>query len=133
MILRRYGNTLESVDVEFDARAINEIGFRRNRRTSVPREEFEEQWTLRSSHDLACTAGGGVHDEVERALLDDLRQQLAALEEELGEDEALVVECEPGKDWPKTRQEQKRTPDGSMQFHLRVDPPLRIGVYGKGS
>ena len=40
MILRRYGKTFESVELNFDSKALNEIGFRRDREQSFDAEEF---------------------------------------------------------------------------------------------
>ena len=52
MIFRRYGSTYQSVDVNFDALALNEIGFRRNREESVSLEVFDEGFQKIQRHEL---------------------------------------------------------------------------------
>src|SRR5690606_32799968 len=96
MILRRYGTTVQSVDPNFDARAMTEIGFRRNGQLSISAEEFEARYEKVDERALTAESEGDVKDEAERALLDDLLAQLRALEEEVGEDHVLVVESEQG-------------------------------------
>lgn len=134
MILRRYGTAYHSVVPHFESKALNEIGFRRDHDISIPVEEFEADWVQVSEHALDARAEGPVQDEAEQELLADLLEQLTALEE-AGEDEALVVESEQGKDWPKSRHEQKNViveGENRLYFHLRVEPPLRVGVYRRG-
>ena len=36
MIFRLYGNTYHSVELNFDSKALNEIGFRRDKADSIP-------------------------------------------------------------------------------------------------
>lgn len=132
MILRRYGTTVQSVDPNFDARAMTEIGFRRNGQLSISAEEFEARYEKVDERALTAESEGDVKDEAERALLDDLLAQLRALEEEVGEDHVLVVESEQGVDYPKTRDKTKTLVVGyenRLHFTWRVDPPLRMGVY----
>ena len=40
MILRRYGTSYQSVDLNFDSKALNEVGFRRNHERSIAVEDF---------------------------------------------------------------------------------------------
>jgi len=132
MILRRYGNSVQSVEVNFDSKALTEVGFRRDRAFSMPAEEFEATHTLVGSHDLATRAEGSVHDEAEQALLDDLEARLRELEQGLGEDEVLLVLSEQGVDYPKTRSEMKNViveGENRLYFYVGVDPPLRVGIY----
>lgn len=132
MILRRYGTSYHSVVPNFEAKALNEIGFRRDHETSIPVADFDSGYQAVESHELTAKGEGDVQNEAEQALLDDLLEQLESLESELGEDEVLVVESEQGRDWPKTRQKQENVVvqgENRLYFHLRVDPPLRIGVY----
>lgn len=131
MIYRRYGETVQSVDTNFDSRALNEIGFRRDGRQSHSREEFTRDFRRTDERELVAEAKGDVQDEVQAEMLRDLEGQLRALEEELGEGEVLVVENDAG-DWPKARDLQKNVVvEGQNRLHFtsRVDPPLRIGVY----
>ncbi len=132
MLLRRYGTTFQSVDLNFDSRALNEIGFRRNRETSIPAEEFERSYERVHVEELTAEVEGDVQDETEQQLLDVLesriREMLAALEE----DEVLVVENEQGHDYPKTRQKTTNViveGENRLRFTYTVAPPLRIGRY----
>lgn len=134
MILRRYGTTYQSVDLNFDSKALTEIGFRRNQERAEPADQFGEQWERVRGSELAAEAEGTVHDEVEQRLLGDLEAQLRALEAELGPDEVLVIESEQGTDYPKTRtQTRNAVVEGENRLHFTttVQPPLRVGIYRK--
>lgn len=136
MILRRYGNAFHSVETAFESHALNEVGFRRDREHSIPADDFERDYTSVSTHELSAKGEGDVQGEAEQALLDDLLEQLQEIVDGLGEDEVVVVESEQGVDWPKTRQDQKNViveGENRLYFHVRVDPPLRVGVYRKGA
>ena len=136
MILRRYGRSMQSVEPNFDSKALTEIGFRRDNAFSLPTEEFEAGYAQVESHDLAARAEGSVHDEVEQALLADLRGQLEARARALGEGEVLVVLSEQGVDYPKTRSEQKNViveGENRLYFYLSVDPPLRVGRFRRSA
>jgi hypothetical protein len=136
MLLRRYGTTVQSVEMNFDARAMNEVGFRRDQRFSLPWEEFETGYHRVEGHELEATAEGWVQDEAEHALLQDLAAKILGLLEGLGEGDVLLVESEQGNDYPKTRDEKKNVVvEGvnRLYFEWRVEPPLRVGVYRKGS
>ena len=136
MILKRYGSSLQSVEPNFDSKAMTEIGFRRDHRFSVPVEEFEASHTLVASHEISARTEGSVHDETEQKLLAELGSQLQALAEALGEGEVLVVTSEQGIDYPKTRSEQKNViveGENRLYFYVSLDPPLRIGRYRRSS
>ena len=134
MILRRYGTSFQSVDLNFDSKALTEIGFRRNQERSEPAEEFAAEWEKLRGHELVATGEGQVQAEVEQQLLEDLEGQIRKLEGALGPGEVLVIESEQGTDYPKTRT-QTRTivVEGENKFHFTttVHPPLRVGVYRK--
>lgn len=134
MILRRYGDSMHSVEVNFDSKALNEIGFRRDRELAIPVETFERSWAQTEERGLTARAEGSVQDEVEQRLLQDLEAQIRGMEGELGEGEVLVVLSEQGVDYPKTHTDQKTVVEqgeNRFYFHLEVDPPLRIGRYRK--
>ena len=42
MIAKRYGTKIQSVTPNFDARAMNEIGFQRDNEWSLPADEFAD-------------------------------------------------------------------------------------------
>ena len=134
MIYKRYGNTLHSVEPDFDSNAMSEITFRRDREDQIAVDAFESEYEEVSQHELSAKGEGDVQGEAEQALLDDLLEQVEAIVEGLGDDQIVVVESEQGRDWPKTRQEQKNViveGQNRLYFYVRVEPPLRIGVYGK--
>lgn len=135
MIYKRYGSSFHSVEADFDSNALNEVTFRRDREDSIPAEEFEASYEEVSGHEISATGEGDVQGEAEQRLLDDMLEQLREIEDGLGPDEVMVVESEQGTDWPKTRQEQKNViveGENRLYFYVRVEPPLRVGVYRKG-
>lgn len=130
MILRRYGDSVQSVVLNFDSRALTEVGFRRDHRISYPAEVFFGTHERVHAHELVVTAEGYVQDEVEQMLLADLEVRVL----ELSEDEVLLVESEQGVDYPKTRTVQKTVVhegDNRLHFSITVHPPLRMGAYRK--
>lgn len=134
MILKQYGTTYQSVETNFNPRALTEIAFRRDRAFSIPTEEFESGYEKVDEHALTAEAEGKVHDAAEEDLLKVLEENLKTLLEGLGEGEVLVVESAEGDDYPKTRdKKQNVVVDGEnrLYFYWRVDPPLRMGVYRK--
>ena len=121
---------MQSVALNFDSRALTEIGFRRDHRISHPAEVFFATHERVHGHELAVTAEGYVQDEVEQMLLTDLEVRVL----ELSEDEVLLVESEQGVDYPKTRTVQKTVVhegENRLHFSITVHPPLRMGAYRK--
>lgn len=134
MILRRYGNTLQSVDTDFDSKALSEVGFRRDREFSISADEFEETYAEVETHEISAETEGAVQDETQQRLLDEMEAELRALEAKLDEGEVLVVENEQGVDYPKAKDVRKNViveGENRLHFSARVEPPLRIGVYRK--
>ncbi|HEX9885064.1 MAG TPA: hypothetical protein VGA70_01175 [Longimicrobiales bacterium] len=132
MILRRYGETVQSVELAFDSKALSEVGFRRDRAVSIPGEEFDGAYELVTVHELAETTEGDVHDEVESAMLRKLEGHVRSLQSELAEDEVLYVESKSGVDYPKTRSVTKNViveGENRLHFTVRLEPALRLGVY----
>jgi len=134
MILRRYGSSYHSVDLNFDSKALTEIGFRKDGSHSEPADEFAGAWERVRAEELAATGEGSVQDEVEQKLLADLEGQVRRLQQTVGSGEVLVIESEQGTDYPKTRT-QTRTivveGENKLHFTTTVHPPLRVGVYRK--
>jgi hypothetical protein len=131
MILRRYGTSYQSVDLNFDSKALNEIAFRRDHEASIPSDEFEEVYATVARHDLDAEAEGDVQDQTEQLLLERLAARIRELDAGLGEAEVLVVENEAGNDWPKTRQRTTNViveGENRLRFHYTVAPPLRVSV-----
>jgi hypothetical protein len=130
MIVRRFGARIESVEPNFDARALNEIGFRRTGAFTLDADAFHEQHEKVAVQDLTATAEGDVKDDVERELLAALLRQVESLLEESGV--VLLVENEAGEDYPKTRDVTRRVVvrgENRLHFEYRVEPALRLGVY----
>jgi hypothetical protein len=133
LIARQYGTKVHSVEVNFDANAMTEIGFRRDNEWSVPTEEFFASYEKLESHELTAVAEGDVQSETEDSLLQSLEQQLRAVEQTVGEG-VLFIESEQGTDYPKTRHRQVATVvDGEnrLSFQFNVEPPLKVAVYRK--
>jgi len=136
MLLRRYGNALQSVDVDFDSNAINEIGFRRNREFSVPLETWKKEYEKVREDSLTSESDGLVQTEAEALLLERLREKIGALLAGLAEGEIPLIESEQGVDYPKARDRKEGIlveGENRIHFHWRVEPPLRIGIYRRKS
>jgi len=134
MIFRKYGSKVESVEPNFDSRAMNEIGFQRTNETSLATDEFEQRYTRVGGRELTAQAEGGVQDEAEKAVLAELLSQIQEMQAALKPGEVLLVESELGKDYPKTREKQRTiVVDGEnrLRFERTVEPPLRIGIYAE--
>jgi hypothetical protein len=134
MILRRYGNAMHSVALNFDSKAMTEVGFRRDHELSVPVDEFTQSYTRGNTAELTAETEGWVQDEVEKNVLVQLEKKIRELESQLGDGAVLVVESEQGVDYPKTRTEQKTVVErgeNRLYFTVRVHPPLRISQYRK--
>ena len=136
MLLRAYGSNLQSVELNFDAKALNEIAFRRDHQLSLDREEFLAGHTRIAGHDLTAEAEGDVHDEVEREVLRQLEASVREVQAGLAEGEVILVESEQGGSWPKTRQATRtvvQEGENRLHFRVKVDPPLKLGVYRPGA
>lgn len=132
MILKRYGTSYQSVGPNFESKALNEIGFRRDRVLAVPVTDFETGYEEVAIHELSAEAQGAVQDQTEQTLLDRLQQQLQDLEVGVGDDHVLVVLNGDATEWPKTRQTMTNVVvEGENRFHFTytVAPALRVGVY----
>ena len=131
MLLRAYGSRLQSVELNFDSKALNEIGFRRDHEVAFDRDTFFDENERISLHEFTAEADGHVHDEVEQEALARLEAHVRAALDDLGEAELIVVESE-GADYPKTRQTTRNVViegENRLHFTVHIDPPLRLGVY----
>ncbi len=132
MILRRFGSRIHEVTPNFDARAMTEVSFLRGSALEDTAEEWLAAHERVDEHRLAATAEGDVQNEAEESLLEQLETQLQALAAALAPGEALLVENEPGNNYPKTRMRQRTlVVDGANRLHFdaEVDPPLIVGRY----
>ena len=133
MILKRYGKSYHSVTPNFDSRAMTEVGFQKSGEQSLSAEEFEAEYERQDLRELVAAAAGPVQDQAEREMLEQLRAQLLAVEEEAGEG-VVVIESEQGKDYPKTREKQTTLVVGNenkLHFDWTIEPPLRVAIYRK--
>lgn len=134
MILKRYGTSYQSIETNFDSKALNEVGFRRNREFSVPTDEFEATYQRLDTHELDAEAEGPVQDHTEQELLDRLEAKLRELQAGLSEGQVLVVDNADGIDYPKTRQNLRNTiveGENKLYFNYTLSPALRMAVYQK--
>lgn len=131
MIFRRYGNAYHSVELNFDSKALNEIGFRRDHSESIPTDDFES-FAKVGTQELVAEAEGAVQDATEQQLLDRLAEQIRALDGGLSAGELLVVDNEQGNDWPKTRQKTSNVivhGENRLYFHYTMAPAMRVTVW----
>lgn len=134
MIAKRYGSKLHSVTPNFDARAMNEIGFRRDNDWSEDADAFFDAYEKVETHDLTAAAEGEVQGDAEERLLESLLAQLDAVAKTVGDNGILTIESEQGVDYPKTRHTQTNQVVGNenrLYFRFTVEPPLRVAVYRK--
>jgi len=132
MILRRYGTTIQSVEVNFDSKAFTEIGFRRVHGFSASAEDFLAGHERVSGHLLEAESEGDVQDEVESVMLERLLDQLLGIDGDLAENEFVLVGSEPGRDYPRTRTQQKNVVvngENRLYFYSSVSPPLKVAVF----
>lgn len=131
MIAKRYGTKIQSVTPNFDARAMNEIGFQRDNEWAEPADEFFEKYEKIETHELTAAAEGEVQGEAEEKLLQSLQEQLMAVAKTVGQG-VLLIESEQGTDYPKTRHTTTNNVVGHenrLFFRFTVEPPLRVAVY----
>ena len=85
-----------------------------------------------SGHLLEAESEGDVQDEVESVMLERLLDQLLSIDGDLAENEFVLVESEPGRDYPKTRTQQKNVVvngENRLYFYSSVSPPLKVAVF----
>ena len=136
MIAKKYGTKIHTVQPNFDARAMNEIGFTRDHDWSMDAKEFLETYEQTETHDLTAAAEGEVQGDAEETLLRSLQDQLLAVSRGAGGDSVVLVLSEQGVDYPKTRHTQTtRVVEGANRLYFRftIEPPLRVAVYRKRS
>jgi hypothetical protein len=124
--------SFQSVELNFDSKALNEVGFRRNHQRSIGVDAFRSEHELVETREIVAEAEGDVQDHTEQQLLDKLERAVDALSSSLGEEEVLVIENEQGRDYPKTKQKTSNVIlDGENRLHFfyTVAPPLRIARY----
>ena len=129
----RYGANYQSVSFEFEAKALNEIGFRRDRESSFAVDELGDRYELIETVELIAEAEGDVQSETEQLLLDRLQEKAQAIVDSLSDGGMVIVENERGgQDQPKPRQTISNVVvagENRLHFTYHVDPPLRLGSY----
>lgn len=132
MIVRRMGRNFTSVEPAFDARAFNALTFAPTDAFSCDPEELEARYERIEGREFTGRAEGRVQLEVEEVLLQDLAAQLAAADAALEAGELLVMENQPGVDFPRLHERTEtivEAGENRFRFAWWVDPPLRFGVY----
>jgi hypothetical protein len=134
LIVRQYGTKVHSVEPNFDANAMNEVGFRRDNEWSMATSDFMAEYEKKEVHELTAAAEGEVQSEAEETLLHSLQEQLqaAAAAAAAAGGGVLLIESEQGVDYPKTRHtQQTQVVEGENRLYFRftVEPPLRVAVY----
>ncbi len=136
MIYKLYGTTYQSVDINFDAKAMNEVGFRRNREASFSEDELESRFEQIEVRELVAEAEGDVQTETEQAMLNSLEAALTKALSALPDGGVAVIENESGHDYPKPRQEIKNViveGENRLRFEYTVSPALRVALYSARS
>ena len=134
MLVRRFGSKILSVEPQFNARAMTEVGFLRTSDVSLTAEELEAEYERAGERELTASTQGDVKSAVEHELLEQLEAQLRALDAELGADGLVLIENEAGRDYPKTRDRTTNTVvagENRLHFSYEVDPPLKLTLYRK--
>jgi len=133
LVYSRYGANYQSVSFVFKAKSLNEVGFRRNFKASIPVDKRNEWFQLIETVEVTSKAEGGVQTEVEQLLLDRLEQRARVAMEALPTGGVAIIENERGgRDQPKPRQSiENVVVGGENLFHFiyHIEPPLRIGLY----
>jgi hypothetical protein len=132
MLLLRRGAALSVVRPNFRATAITEITFLPASGVSGVVLPSIDALELAEIVTLAPVVEGAVQTETETLLLEALLTGLEQLEAETPSGHVLVIENQPGVDWPRTRETRSEILDpmgNRLHFRWHVEPPLRIGRY----
>ena len=132
-VFLRYGANYQSVSFEFEAKALNEVGFRRDRESSFPVEELAEKYEMIEMVEMTAEAEGDVQSETEQLLLDRLEEKAQVAVDSLPEGGIAVIGNERGgRDQPKPRQTIGNViveGENRLHFTYHIDPALRIELY----
>ncbi len=132
-VFRLYGSTYQSVALEFEAKALNEVGFRRDRERSIPADELAERYEPIETVELVTEAEGDVQNETEQLLLDRLLEKVDEVVGRLPDGGIAVVENERGgRDQPKPRQKIGNVVErgeNRLHFVYTIEPPLRVTLH----
>ena len=129
MIIRRFGNKVQSVTPDFDPAALTEVGFRRNGEQQWDTEDFEEMYELVQEAEIVAEMSHAVQEQAERGMLEVLEARLNEMYEGIEDGHLLSVQNQQGADYPRTRYE--RSTMGDLEFTYSLDKPLRLGVWRK--
>ena len=129
MIIRRYGNRVHSVSLDFDPAALTEVGFRRDGQVEWDLGEFLDEHRMVREVEIIAEATDPVQERAEREMLLKLAAQVNELHDSLEEGQYLTIESKSGVDFPRTRYE--RSTPGDQGFTYTLDRPLRLGIWEK--
>ena len=127
MIIRRYGNRIHSVSLNFDPAAMTEVGFHRDGQMERDLGEFLDEHHLVRELAIIDEATDPVQERAEREMLQKLAAQVNELHDSLEEGQYLVIESKAGVDYPRTRYNRSTT--GDREFTYTLDRPLRLGIW----
>ena len=128
-IVRRYGKRVETVEPDFRAEAMTEVGFRRTREKRWALDEFLDEYSMVRQVEITAEATDEIQERAEKRMLRSLGDKLQGIMDALKPDEVLSVESEVGRDYPRTRYE--RSSKGGQDFTYTLDRPLRVGIFRK--
>jgi len=129
MIIRRYGNRVHTVSLDFDPAAMTEVGFRRDGEQEWSTEAFEAEYELVREEEIIAEATDSVQEKAEREMLVALEARFRAIFTELESGQILSVQSKSGVDYPRTRYD--RSTRGDRDFTYTLDQPLRLGIWAK--
>lgn len=128
-MVRRFGKRVETVEPDFRAEAMTEVGFRRTGERKWALDEFLDEYAMVRGVEITAEATDEVQERAEKAMLQSLRDKLQGIIDALQPHEVLSVESEVGHDYPRTRYE--RSSKGGQEFTYSLDRPLRVGIFRK--
>ncbi len=127
MIIRRYGNRVHSVSLNFDPVAMTEVGFQRDGEMERDLGEFLDEHQMVREVEVIAEASDPVQEKAEREMLGKLASQVNGLHDSLEQGQYLAIESKAGVDYPRTR--YSRTTAGDQEFTYTLDRPLRLGIW----
>ena len=127
MIIRRYGNRVHSVSLNFDPAAMTEVGFHRDGQMERDLGEFLDEHQMVREVEIIAEASDPVQEKSEREMLQKLAAQANELHDSLEEGQYLAIESKAGVDYPRTRYNRSTT--GDREFTYTLDRPLRLGIW----
>ncbi len=112
----------------FDPRALTEVGFRRDGRSSLSVEQMTEGYEEVHRRELRAQATGSNLHDAEQRVVREMEAQVLEMVAGLGPEEVLVIDNKPGVDHPKSHHERTNSVEGGWGYRVWVEPPLKMNV-----